>query len=613
MKAKKFTNCAQDILALACGSCIIFTILLIMNRDYPLVGHDYRYFIPRLIDTDLHLRLNGPAIQWYTPSFGGGLPAFANPQNIEYSIVQWCSYFINPWSAILLSTAAISLAGFYFLYKLLDQKLELHWMASTLGAMFFIGNGFYIEHLIVGHLGYQLFPLGAIVLYALIDSRNKLLLNSAGIAIVVALFIHQAGFYLLIILMLSLGMALPILFLYKPAVLNLKKITQTIVISIILSMTMIASKVSAVYALMRHFPREIFDSYNVSFLQGLVGIIVQLLGTMALGPIVLLTGNNPDLLSGAFGRITGSEYGIWEIDAGLSPLLLVFLFIGLTGALRNIRTGAKLQLARSQIISLIILTLAIWMTVEMTLAKGIIYGLTKQLPMLKSLHVNVRFAAAFIIPLIIVGAFQLHRYFSAKPRLLYFFAGALLTNAFLLSFFSLSSEVHSRHFSVKFSNSLNEQIQNGMRFQVIDITDKPDWEGFSPHSSTYRPYEPVFGYSLESFSPKVHPGSVFETSDGYFNMTNPVSLVFPEANNLHPFERIKVSERDKLEIFLERGQPEWNIPMRQKALNILSLLAVIFSVGVLLSAGAARIKASFGHGSELWQVPAGNLENEKKW
>ncbi len=186
MKTKNFTVWLHNLLALACGSSTILIIILIVNKGYPLVGHDYRYFVAHLIDTNLHIQRNGLSIQWYTPSFGGGLPAFANPQNIEYSIVQWISYLTDPWSAILLSTAVVSLVGYYFFYKLLSQNLLLHWMASALGAMFFIGNGFYIEHLIAGHLGFQLFPLGAVVLYALIDTRNKILFNVSLLAITIA-------------------------------------------------------------------------------------------------------------------------------------------------------------------------------------------------------------------------------------------------------------------------------------------------------------------------------------------------------------------------------------------------------------------------------------------
>lgn len=595
MESKKHIHRSQDGIALACGGCIILLIVLIMNKNYPFVGSDYRYFIPRLIDTSLHMRINGPVIQWYTPSFGGGLPAFANPQNIEYSIVQWLSYCMNPWSAILLSTAVISIIGYYFFYKLLSQKLDLHWIASILGAMFFIGNGFYIEHLIVGHLGYQLFPLGSAALYALIDTRNKFHINVSVIAIVITLFIHQAGFYLLIILILSIGMTLPVLFLYKPAIFNLRNIALITTTSAILSIAMALSKVYAVYTLMRHFSREIFDSYNTGLLQALAGLTTQLLGVMVLGPIVMLTGQNPELLSGAFSSITASKYGIWEIDTGLSPVLVIVLFLGLARSIKSIRASVKPKLTRSQLICSSILILTVWVTAEMTIAKGMIYTVTKQFPVLKSLHVNVRFAAAFILPLTLTGTFELHRYFFKNPKSFYFAVSVLTTFLSLLTFFCFSEVVHNRDFSVRSSNVLHYEIQSGREFQVLEIIDKSSGEGFSAHSSSYRPYEPVFGYSLESFTPEISPGSVFKTSDGYFNMTNPVSLVFPEINNLHLFERFKVSERDKLEIFLARGQPEWNMPRTQKVLNVLSLITLIFTVGILCLHSALRVKAAIKH------------------
>jgi hypothetical protein len=318
---------------------------------------------------------------------------------------------------------------------------------------------------------------------------------------------------------------------------------------------------------------------------------------MTLGPIVILTGQNPELLAGAFSSITGSPYFIWEIDVGLSPILIVFLLLGLAQAIRNMRTNAKPTLSRSQFISLVLLALVVWTTTEMTIAKGAIYTLTKQLPVFKSLHVNVRFAASFIFPLTLIGAFRMHRYFSVNFKPVHFGLGVLITGISLLTFFSFSEFVHNRDFNVNSSNILHNEIQSGMRLDVTHITDGSGWEGFSAHSSSYRPYEPVFGYKLESFAPEIHPGKVFEVSDGYFNMTNPASLVFPEINNLHLFERIKVTERDKLEIFLARGQPEWKIPFAQRFLNVLSLIALIFTVGVLLVAGAIRIKMIVRNGT----------------
>ncbi len=70
-----------------------------MERIYPVVGHDFSYFMPRLIDTYLHYSINGLAIQWYTPSFGGGVPVYANPQSMQFSLVQAFTSIFNPWLA----------------------------------------------------------------------------------------------------------------------------------------------------------------------------------------------------------------------------------------------------------------------------------------------------------------------------------------------------------------------------------------------------------------------------------------------------------------------------------------------------------------------------------
>ena len=64
----KIADRLQTYIPLLCGILTSTIILILMNRDYPNVGHDYRYFILRMIDSKLFLLLNGPAIQWYTPS-----------------------------------------------------------------------------------------------------------------------------------------------------------------------------------------------------------------------------------------------------------------------------------------------------------------------------------------------------------------------------------------------------------------------------------------------------------------------------------------------------------------------------------------------------------------
>lgn len=171
----------------AASAAIVIAILLaIAGRDYPIVGHDYRYFVPRLIDTDLHLRVNGPGIQWYTPTFGSGLPAYPNPQHLEYSAIQALTYLLNPWLAILLTAAIAQAIGFASCYKLAREQLGLGVTASTLCATVFIANGFSISRLTVGHVGFLFFPLTALLLRLLLGHRHSALTRGAAAGLIVA-------------------------------------------------------------------------------------------------------------------------------------------------------------------------------------------------------------------------------------------------------------------------------------------------------------------------------------------------------------------------------------------------------------------------------------------
>ncbi len=113
-----------------------------ISRDYPEVGHDFRYFIPMMLDTYLHYRVNGLRIQWYTPSFGGGLPAYPNPQQIQFSLPQALTFLTTPWNATLISTVVFAMAGYFAMYYFLSHTLSLTRQASILGGLFFTLNGF---------------------------------------------------------------------------------------------------------------------------------------------------------------------------------------------------------------------------------------------------------------------------------------------------------------------------------------------------------------------------------------------------------------------------------------------------------------------------------------
>ena len=89
------------------------------SRTYPWIGHDYRLFMPYMIDSYLHQKINGLTIQWYTPSFAGGRPVYSNPQDFQFSLPQFLMWVVNPWVAIQISLLIFIVIGFFATYYLL--------------------------------------------------------------------------------------------------------------------------------------------------------------------------------------------------------------------------------------------------------------------------------------------------------------------------------------------------------------------------------------------------------------------------------------------------------------------------------------------------------------
>ncbi|HET9590514.1 MAG TPA: hypothetical protein VFO91_17135 [Anaerolineales bacterium] len=558
-----------------------------MHRDYPYVGHDYRYFILRMIDTKLFLLLNGPTIQWYTPSFGGGLPAYPNPQHIQYSVVQFFTLIMNPWMAVLASTFIITFAGFMAFVQFLEKVMQFHWTSSTLGAIFFIGNGFFIEHMIVGHIGHQLFPIGALALNATLNGRYGLAKGAAVVALVLAMMIHQTGFYLILILALSFLMLLPLLRLYDPEFFSPDLALRKLVFGSVLAAVIAGSKIYAVMSLMQLFPRVVEDYYPVGILQGLIGLAAQLLGAMFFVPFLLLARQDISQLSGSLSNVTGAYFGIWETDIGLSPVLIILLLFSLARLISRARKKPPaVRRASGSVFAWLILLIGVWMTMELTLSRGLIYPYIKGLPILRSMHVNVRFAAAFILPLILVGVKEYEILSRARPRQSLFASAAGLAMLSLFTYNLFPSDVHSRHYDLTRSLQTDSAIRHGERFPVEQVADVEEEAVFLEHATSLLDYEPLFsdhdrvkGYILkDTVAIQVRPGPVTETDGAYFNMTNPASLVFPRQNGLQPFERIRIDEEQELRAFVQRRQPGWKIPKAQVILNWVSLGSLVLAI-----------------------------------
>ena len=569
-------------LILICSALYFF-----INLNYPLVGHDYRLAIPSMLDTIIHFQTNGLSIQWYTPSFGGGIPAYPNPNNGQFSILEILPLWMTPWQAVFISTVIYISLGFFASYQFFYKIISLNWTSSLLGAVFFSANGFMMERMAAGHLGYQPFPLLAIILLLLLENTFPVSISSVLLGVTLSILLHQAGYFLIVVFGLSISITLPIIQIIRPNQINWKRLVFISLLGGVVGLLISASKLSAVYSFMRAFPRFATDSYLVSAWTGFFGLILQLLGTMNLVPLLTIARIDINLLPKFLTFTTGAPYGYWEFDMSLSPIIFLLILAGCIRFFHAPKIYAKKYFAGKNLPAFFCLIFFLWVALEFTLATGLIYPILQKLPILSSLHVNPRFAAAFLFPIAFIAAWLYNTFskqWSNKKAKMLFLSINLLTLIPLLTYFSFSDDIQIRIYDLTLSDQIYQSIRKGESFQVTGISKVgSNTDAIMNGLSNLDLYDPIFGYALEKFHPEIHPGPIWKKSNGYFNMTNPAGFVFPEVNDSYPFERFKLADREKMEKFSHYKQPAWIFPAYQIVCNWISLISfvlVLFFLGL---------------------------------
>jgi len=590
MKKQKFIILLIILNILAIGAFIIWY----CNRTYPIIGHDYRLFMPYMIDSYLHQKINGLTIQWYTPSFAGGRPVYSSPEDLQFSLPQLLLWVVDPWTAILASLLIFIMIGFVATYYFLKRLLGLGSFASILGAVFFIANGFYFEHAAVGHITYQAFPLFAVIVVILTHPRLSTWMGGVFLSLVITLLVYSGIQNIAFFPLISI-IFFPLLYLIKPSLMNWKKIFSIALLGGILAALLCGSKIYAIYSFMRFFPRLTQDNYTTNLWTGFVAMIHQLLGTMTLAPFYqMINGQHAIGFIEYLIKSTGSGYEYWELDASISPALVILLAGGAFAFLLH-KPDFKAPVNKRRLIAEVCLILAIWLVIEFTLAKGIIYPHLRNLPPLSSLRGNVRYVCAFIFPLAVVGAVIFDNWtknWKSKTRTLIIFIlldGIALGS--LLAFRSIPTQ--NLMFVCDYRPMLNtyDKIRyDGETFPVkYVIPEAYPWSVFEENATNLiDPYNVLFNPLKGGYAPALHAGSVDDIDNGFYNMIDPTGYLFPESNDSSRFERIPVSEKAQFLDFINRRQPNWKLPRREQILIWTALVTLVVVTGILLAYSARK-------------------------
>jgi hypothetical protein len=564
---------------------IIFFVVQYTSAAYPLVGSDYRLFGPRLLDTLLHYKVNGFSIEWYTPSFGGGLPAYPNPLQMQFSLQQLFTFFANPWIAILATSAVYIVVGFWVTFLLLRDVLELKPFSAILGASFFVANGFFIERLVVGHADKITFPLIVIPIFGLFYRKIPSWLAGILISITGAILLNSGGVYIGFMCFFTTIVTIPIFYFLKPALFDLKKMISVVIWGGILTILLCGSKFYAITTFMQTFPRDVQDHYFVSLNSSIVGAAFQLIGVMTTLPFLKLVGKSSLVYVVRLTKWTGTPYGFWEVDSSISPALIILLIYGIWTILFHKPHFGKRDLI-NKVIAGICLIISVIFVFQFSTARGFLFDAVKGWPLIKSLRTNTRFIASFVLPLAILGVKGFDYWTKGKSGLRTIAAFVFLNGLSLVAlwgYYLLPMRVQGRTYDITSIMGTYTKIQAGDTFPVNKIipTMNDDEVFIAQASNVTFHYDPLLGEN--SFHPHVHEGSVFDIQNGFYNMTDPTGYVYPKENNSKLFSLIPVSDYNKLIDFLNRRQPDWKLPLIQIVLDwaagltfILIVLAVIF-------------------------------------
>lgn len=371
---------------------------------------------------------------------------------------------------------------------------------------------------------------------------------------------------------LSIALCLALLAMLREGSVHAAHVLRATAVTGLFSAPIAAPKIVAAFMLMRQFPRLVDDERTATFAQGLAGLAAQLAGVQTLVPVFAATGVEVSRVYGAMlGLVGGVKEGMWELDAGLSPVVFACLALGGWTALR-----APKAWTRTQAIAAGLFALGSWIVIEAALAGGLTYPILKTLPVFNALHVTTRLAAVFVLPLALLAAAASDPLLERRRVV----AFAMVTAVWLspLSYFALPVSLQGISFDVAPSLAAHAAVRRGERFEVERLIVVSDADALPMRASSLLPYDPLFGYDNLGFTPRTRAGDVRQVDAGSWNMTNPASLVFAAENGLQPFERIRESDRANLDALLSRRQPDWRAPMALRALIVAAVIATLVCV-----------------------------------
>ena len=548
-----------------------------LNAQYPLLGHDYFYFWPRMLEGKWHFLRQGFAPLRFAPHLCGGFFQYGNPQDVYYSLPQFLSFFIGLWSATQLSIAVAVILGYigWIRFGRDVLKLTLPW-AFTL-AIVCTANGFFFVHIAVGHLSYFTLPLMSWLLWALFHGKREtgwILLERAIIfACVTGTFLYSGTHVAWFIVIPIIAILLPVDLLLSADVRE-RMVTLARRISAFLpfALALGASKLVAVWSLMRILPRTVdFQSYTASqnellFAIKSLWIAPHLPQFFTLDPV----------------------NRIHEESMFTSPIALVGSLLLIVLCIRHpqLQRWKKIALlASALIVTVLILTIID--------GKGFVPEMLQTLPFFSSLRVPERFLVILSLLASIAGVvgcaqfFQNNRWgIAAKHAPL--IASAVTVIAFVAAYLPLIPHLE---YTVPYDqiiaglkaepDPMNEPVREVQDLVGVKVS---DFQYFFSGATGTRCYETIQSQNAAVLL----EGPVNLVWSGALNVYNPACIAYGKENGCKPWDRIAVDDLENLQSFINGRPTTWKISSLQMWADRVTMGTLVVLVLMMLACGCRR-------------------------
>jgi hypothetical protein len=541
------------------------------------IGDDYSYSMPRLLDGYYWFRNNGIVPQWYTPSFCGGVVAYADAQSMYYSVFQVLTILIGPRHAIFSGVILYGVAGGLGMIWLLRAGFRATRFAAALGGVLFISNGFLWARAMIGHLNWIEIMLAPLIAVLLLQRELFGVRHAGGIiaGLVLASFVYAGALPAVLPALHAAALLIAFAIVTQNDV-DWRGVCRSGMIATCVSLLASASKLVAVLAFVHNFPRNYYSLPGFDSVSALLNALARSLFTLSFSE-----GDEfgQGIVNSAVPIATREE---WDFSVGILPALLILWAV----------LGSRAGVARTWTLSGPVKKVAALAAVVLLLAPLLMNFYSagwnlflKSLPIVDSMSLLVRFWSVYIPAIIVVSVIgadkaEVFARFPVKGALfalVLFWAGARDWDSGLALGYDPDKIEHA-YFDAKAGRKTP-------RIDYIGVFVNEKGEAFSPvgrddvmtvNVSQLRCYQPQFGYYLERFPlGGLEAGSIYAEKNGFLNLKNPACYTENIANSCEPGAQFRVSELGSVRALASYQSYAPGFSVRQRLANGLSLATIL--------------------------------------